>query len=147
VTETGRKETRNIWSARRGRWGVVAAVTILPLLALGMTVGSAQAQPGSRICGAYWEGTNNKGNRVIWAQAQEVPDTDLVVCDDARQRSDNYDGPADLNVGGSRAMEMWTCEQFGTFLDLAYGFDPCLKIERRDSAFESAKVETFRVDF
>jgi hypothetical protein len=143
VEETGRKETRNIWSARRGTWGVVAAVTILPLLAFGMTVGSAQAQPGSRVCGAYWEGEDSAGNKVIWAQAEEAPKTDHFVCDEIRQVADNYRGPDDWAVGGSRALHMWTCEKFGKLLNNEYGADPCLNMERRDNSFVSGRISTF----
>jgi hypothetical protein len=145
MTETGKKKTRNVWWARRSTWGVVAAVTILPSLALGMTVGSAQAQAGSRICGAYWEGKNAIGGKIIYAQAEEVPKTDHAVCDTVRRRADNYRGPDRLKVGESRAMNMWTCEKFGELLLNRHGADPCLNMKRRDHDFAGHNMLKFFV--
>jgi hypothetical protein len=135
VEETDKKKTRKVWWARRSTWGVVAAVTILPSLALGMTVGSAQAQPGSRICGAYWEGTNNRGDKVRYVQVREVPKTDKVVCAKARDDLDNYPADrTDWKVGESQAIDMWTCERFSKHINFKMGRDACLNMKRTDSA-------------
>jgi hypothetical protein len=148
VTETGKKdkkETRHIWSTRRGRWGVAATVTILPLLAFGITTNSAQAQPGSRVCGAYWEGTSSDGDKIRHIQAAEVPKTDHAVCADVMDSFDNFDGRDDFEVGGSRAINMMTCEAFGRFANNTKGANPCLNMERRDNVFDEADGLTFTV--
>jgi hypothetical protein len=148
MTETGKKEkkeTRRIWSTRRGRWGVAATVTILPLLAFGITTNSAQAQPGSRVCGAYWEGTNRNGDKIRHIQAQEIPKTDHAVCAAVRDELDNYKGPASFEVGGSRAIDMMTCEAFGKLANNTLEADPCLNMERRDNAFDRVTIRKFSV--
>ncbi|WP_158854767.1 hypothetical protein [Saccharothrix deserti] len=125
---------------------VLAVLTVLGSVVLAIvTPVTAEAQAGSRICGAWWKAYPNNGEtELIYAQVIEVPKTDGVSCKAAADRLDHIDQLFRLkpewrqyNWGQSMQVWKWKCEHLGAVFNGKYGNDPCLNMKRADHLSEA----------
>ncbi|WP_327695074.1 hypothetical protein [Streptomyces sp. NBC_00459] len=106
--------------------------------------GTAEAQSGSRICGNYWKGYYNNGQKeVTWSRVIEVPKSDGVSCDVAINRTDRVGNPPQETVnlgvkwGARQRLQNVTCEYFSQeILDSKHGDDVCNSMLRADNVFQ-----------
>lgn len=106
---------------------------------------AAEAQSGSRICGNYWKGYYNNGQReVTWSRVIEVPKSDSVSCQRAMDRTDKLGNPPNeiarlsgLKWGARQRLQSVSCEWYSQeLLNAKYGDNVCLSMQRADNVFQ-----------
>lgn len=131
-------------TSRRVATLAAAAMTTGMLLAV-MAPGVAQAQSGSRICGNYWKGYYDGGQKeVTWSRVIEVPKSDGIACSRAIDRTDRVGDPPSeirnlpgLYWGDRQRLQVAECEWYSQeLLNAKYGDDVCNSMLRADNVNE-----------
>ncbi|WP_158854769.1 hypothetical protein [Saccharothrix deserti] len=123
---------------------VLAVLTVLGSVVLAIaTPGKADAQSGSRVCGASWRIWPD-GKEHVYVKVIEVPKTDGTSCKAAMDRLDHIGGLFKLrpdwrkyNWPQSDQVRNWICEDLGRLVRGTYGYDPCLNMKRADHLMEA----------
>lgn len=131
---------------KRGTATLMAAGMAAGMLLSGAMSGTADAQSGSRICGNYWKGYYNGGQKeVTWSKVIEVVKTDGIACQRAVDRTDNVGTvPNELKIPGIRwgsrqPLKNVECEWYSQqLLNAKYGDDVCHSMTRADNVVEAS---------
>ncbi|MGL5864714.1 MAG: hypothetical protein ACRCYX_02415 [Dermatophilaceae bacterium] len=120
-------------STGRGSAIRIALLTILVFGAVSATGATAQAQPGSRLCGHFYQ-----KNGHWFASIIEVPKGNQAVCDVAQDVSDEVA----VAHGWTNVRDIYlsTCEDVAAAMYYPRDPSPCHKLKRADDTREAGQA-------